>query len=328
MYFISDIKKMLSSRIVQITFIFLLVTMLADPISVLIHARRYTGFFENIGANPFQFWLLMNSASWGNKVYNILFWVIPVLATGMIYYNEQSSSMSKFLVVRKSKLRYMLSKVISVFSFTFVFCMFLLSLNLLLTFLIFDVRAPFTEQYQRLVPNAGTFGYTLYQISALGGMCQANGMRLQHVKPHGALYNMAAKDYALSLAICEAIRDYDPEIIVMGLSGSEMIRAAKDCGLKAASEVFADRGYEEDGTLVNRRKEGAMITDEDEAIARVIRMIKEGVVTAVTGKDIPIQADSVCVHGDGEKALLFVEKIRKVLTENDVQICPLADIIG
>lgn len=167
MYFISDIKKMLSSRIVQITFIFLLVTMLADPISVLIHARRYTGFFENIGANPFQFWLLMNSASWGNKVYNILFWVIPVLATGMIYYNEQSSSMSKFLVVRKSKLRYMLSKVISVFSFTFVFCMFLLSLNLLLTFLIFDVRAPFTEQYQRLVPNAGTFGYTLYQISPL-----------------------------------------------------------------------------------------------------------------------------------------------------------------
>ena len=166
MYFISDIKKMLSSRIVQITFIFLLVTMLADPISVLIHARRYTGFFENIGANPFQFWLLMNSASWGNKVYNILFWVIPVLATGMIYYNEQSSSMSKFLVVRKSKLRYMLSKVISVFSFTFVFCMFLLSLNLLLTFLIFDVRAPFTEQYQRLVPNSSAF---LYRF-ALGGI--------------------------------------------------------------------------------------------------------------------------------------------------------------
>ena len=93
------------------------------------------------------------------------------------------------------------------------------------------------------------------------------------------------------------------------------------------SEVFADRGYEEDGTLVNRRKEGAMITDEDEAIARVIRMVKEGVVTAVTGKDIPIQADSVCVHGDGEKALLFVEKIRKVLTENDVQILIPASLV-
>ena len=169
--------------------------------------------------------------------------------------------------------------------------------------------------------------YTLYQISALGGMCQAMGMKLQHVKPHGALYNMAAKDYALSLAICEAIRDYDSSLIVMGLSGSEMIRAAKDCGLKAASEVFADRGYEEDGTLVNRRKPGAMITDEDEAIARVIRMVKEGKVTAVTGKDIDIQADSVCVHGDGEKALLFVERIRKALNENAIEICPLNQIV-
>ena len=95
---------------------------------------------------------------------------------------------------------------------------------------------------------------------------------------------MAAKDYDLSLAICEAIKEYDPELIVMGLSGSETIRAAKDCGLKTASEVFADRGYEEDGSLVNRRKEGAFIRDEEEAIARVIRMVKEGKVTAVTGK--------------------------------------------
>ena len=124
------------------------------------------------------------------------------------------------------------------------------------------------------VSPAEAKAYTLYQISALGGMCKAHNMRLQHVKPHGALYNMAAKDYELSKAICEAIKSYDPEIIVMGLSGSEMIRAAKDLGLKAASEVFADRAYEEDGTLVNRRKEGAVIKDENEAIARVIRMIK------------------------------------------------------
>lgn len=115
-------------------------------------------------------------------------------------------------------------------------------------------------------PPAEAKAYTLYQISALGGMCKAHNMRLQHVKPHGALYNMAAKDYELSKAICEAIKSYDPEIIVMGLSGSEMIRAAKDLGLKAASEVFADRAYEEDGTLVNRRKEGAVIKDENEAI--------------------------------------------------------------
>ena len=177
------------------------------------------------------------------------------------------------------------------------------------------------------VSPAEAKAYTLYQISALGGMCQANGMKLQHVKPHGALYNMAAKDYDLSLAICEAIKSYDPEIIVLGLSGSETIRAVRDCGLKAASEVFADRAYEEDGTLVNRRKEGAVIHDEELAISRVVRMVTEGKVTAITGKDIPIQADSICVHGDGEKALLFVEKIRKTLKEQGIAIAPLKEIV-
>lgn len=177
------------------------------------------------------------------------------------------------------------------------------------------------------VSPAEAKAYTLYQISALGGMCQANGMKLQHVKPHGALYNMAAKDYDLSLAICEAIKSYDPEIIVLGLSGSETIRAARDCGLKAASEVFSDRAYEEDGTLVNRRKEGAVIHDEELAISRVVRMVTEGKVTAITGKDIPIQADSICVHGDGEKALLFVEKIRKTLKEQGIAIAPLKEIV-
>ena len=173
------------------------------------------------------------------------------------------------------------------------------------------------------ISNEEAKAYTLYQISAIGGMCKAVGVKLQHVKPHGALYNMAAKDYDLSKAICEAIYEYDKELIVMGLSGSEMIKAAKDCGLKSASEVFADRAYEEDGTLVNRRKPGAMIEDEDEAINRVIRMIKEGKVTSITGKDIDIKADSVCVHGDGEKALLFVEKIRKTFVENEIEICHL-----
>ena len=159
------------------------------------------------------------------------------------------------------------------------------------------------------ISNEEAKAYTLYQISAIGGMCKAAGVKLQHVKPHGALYNMAAKDYDLSKAICEAIYEYDKDLIVMGLSGSEMIKAAKDCGLKSASEVFADRAYEEDGTLVNRRKPGAMI--------------KEGKVTSITGKDIDIKADSVCVHGDGEKALLFVEKIRKTFVENEIEICHL-----
>ncbi|MCL2077783.1 MAG: LamB/YcsF family protein [Oscillospiraceae bacterium] len=168
--------------------------------------------------------------------------------------------------------------------------------------------------------------YTLYQIGALGGMCRASGIKLQHVKAHGALYNMAAADYSLSKAICEAIAAFDPNVIVLGLSGSETIRAAEDCGLRVAREVFADRGYNEDGSLVNRNKEGAFIHDENEAVSRVVRMVKEGKAQAITGKDISIRADSVCVHGDGEKALLFVERIRGTLKEAGIEVCGLGDL--
>ena len=169
--------------------------------------------------------------------------------------------------------------------------------------------------------------YTLYQLGALDAFCRIKGLKMQHVKPHGALYNMAAKDYELSKAICEAIKEFDQELIVLALSGGELAHAAKDMGLRTALEVFADRAYEEDGTLVNRRKEGAMITDETLAISRVVRMIKEKKVTAITGKDIPIQADSVCVHGDGEKALAFVEKIRAALQDEGIEICSLDEIV-
>lgn len=177
------------------------------------------------------------------------------------------------------------------------------------------------------VSPAEAKAYTLYQLGALDAFCKAHGIKMQHVKPHGAMYNMAGKDYVLSKAICEAVYEYDKELIVMALSGGELVHAAEDMGLKVAREVFADRAYEEDGSLVNRRKEGAMITDEDEAIARVVRMIKEQKVTAVTGKDIPIKADSVCVHGDGVKALAFVKKIRETLTAEGIEIVPLADIL-
>ena len=177
------------------------------------------------------------------------------------------------------------------------------------------------------VSPAEAKAYTLYQIGALDAFCKAQGLKLQHVKPHGAFYNMAAKDYKLAKGICEAIASYDSNLILMALYGSEMIRAAEDCGLRAASEVFADRAYEEDGSLVSRTKEGAMITDENEAIARVIRMIKEQKVTSITGKDIPLKADSVCVHGDGAKALAFVEKIREALTKEGIAIRPLAEAL-
>ena len=170
--------------------------------------------------------------------------------------------------------------------------------------------------------------YTLYQLGALDAFCRTQGVKMQHVKPHGALYNMAAKDYELARGICEAIYEFDKELIVLALSGGELVRAGQDIGLRTALEFFADRVYEEDGTLVNRRKEGAVITDENEALARVVRMIKENKLTAITGKDISIKADSVCVHGDGVKALEFVKKIREKLTDEQIAFKSLAEIVS
>ena len=177
------------------------------------------------------------------------------------------------------------------------------------------------------IPPREVKAMIMYQIGALQAFCTARGLKLQHVKPHGALYNMAGKDEALAMAVCEAIQAVDDSLILLGLSGSKMLEAADKIGLRSAREVFADRAYEEDGSLVARTKPGAMITDEDEAVARVIRMIREGKVTAVTGKDIPIRADSVCVHGDSPKALAFVQKIRAALTAEQIQIVPLRDIV-
>lgn len=178
-----------------------------------------------------------------------------------------------------------------------------------------------------VVSPAEAKAYVQYQIGALAALCKANGTKLSHVKPHGALYNMAGKDIKLAAAICEGICEIDDSLILLALSGSEMINAAKAVGLKAAKEVFADRAYESDGSLVARTKEGSMITDEDEAISRVVRMVTQGKVRCITGEDIPIEANSVCVHGDGAKALEFVRKIRDALNNNGVEIAPLNKIV-
>ena len=167
----------------------------------------------------------------------------------------------------------------------------------------------------------------IYQVGALDAFAKSMGIKLCHVKPHGALYNMAAKDKALAKAIAEGIYAYDKSLVLLGLSGSEMLNAAKEIGLPCAAEVFADRAYEDDGSLVARSKPGAMIKDEDEAVSRVIRMIKEHKVTSISGKDIDIEPASVCVHGDSEKALLFVKKIRSALAGEGIEIKPLSEII-
>lgn len=159
-----------------------------------------------------------------------------------------------------------------------------------------------------------------YQIGALSAFCKASGIRMRHVKPHGAMYNMAARDEKLAFAIAEGMAEVDSDLILLGLSGSKMLEAARKVGLKCASEVFADRAYEEDGSLVSRTKPGAVITDENECIERVIGMIKNGTVTAVTGKEISINPDSICVHGDNPKALGFVQKIRERLLNDNILI--------
>lgn len=167
-----------------------------------------------------------------------------------------------------------------------------------------------------------------YQIGALQAFCTEHGVRLQHVKPHGAMYNMAARDRRLADAICQGICAVDPELILLGLSGSCLLEAGREAGLRCASEVFADRAYEDDGSLTPRGQAGAVITNEEEAVARVLQMVLQGTVQSRGGKTIAIQADSICLHGDGEKAVAFAQKIQKTLSASDVKVISLSEILG
>lgn len=164
--------------------------------------------------------------------------------------------------------------------------------------------------------------YIIYQVGALWEFCKNAGIPLHHVKLHGALYNMAAKDYRLALAVCGALARTEPSVILLALSGSQMIQAARETGIRYACEVFADRAYGSDGSLVPRSRPEAMIRDQKLMVRRVIRMVKEGVTESVDGRDIPVQADSVCVHGDGEQALLFVRELRKGLEQEGIEVRP------
>ncbi|MBU3191504.1 LamB/YcsF family protein [Clostridium bowmanii] len=169
--------------------------------------------------------------------------------------------------------------------------------------------------------------YTIYQLGALYGFVKATGGEMQHVKPHGAMYNMAAKDAKLAKAIIEGIWEVDRDLIVLGLAGSEMVKAAVEKGLKVANEVFADRAYNPDGSLVARSLPGSMIINKDIAISRVIRMVTEGKVTAINGEELDIKADSICVHGDNPEAVLFVRLIKEELSKARIEIKPLHQFI-
>jgi len=172
------------------------------------------------------------------------------------------------------------------------------------------------------VSPSDLYNMVVYQVGALAAFAQAAGSKLQHVKPHGAMYNMAAKDPVLAEAIAQAIYDVDKTLILYALAGSESVKAAEKIGLPVASEVFADRSYQEDGSLTPRGQAGAMITDEEKSIEQVLNIVMNHQVVTLSGKVIPVQGDTLCVHGDGPKALQFIEKIRKAFGEHGIEIAP------
>lgn len=164
------------------------------------------------------------------------------------------------------------------------------------------------------------FDIVLYQVAALKGVCEALGARLNHVKPHGALYNTAAKSADIAAAIVKAVREIDKNLIFYGLSGSFLISEAEKIGLRTASEVFADRTYQTDGTLTPRSEAHALIHDPKQAIAQVLEMVFEQNVTAVNGEKIPLKAETICIHGDGANALEFARQINRELTRCGIKI--------
>lgn len=164
------------------------------------------------------------------------------------------------------------------------------------------------------------YDMVVYQVGALNAFVKSEGGIMQHVKPHGALYNMAAKDQVLAEAIAKAIYKVDPQLILFGLSGSELIKAGENIGLSTASEVFADRTYQQDGSLTPRINKDALITNSDTAIKQVIKMVTEGNVFCQQGFYIPIKADTICIHGDGVHALDFAQEINKQLEAFKINI--------
>ena len=164
------------------------------------------------------------------------------------------------------------------------------------------------------------FDIVLYQVAALKGICEASGGSLHHVKPHGALYNQAAKSPELSRAIADAVKAIDTGLIFYGGSGTALISEANECGLRTASEVFADRTYQPDGSLTPRSLPNALIDDPSKAMEQALQMVRLGTVTSLMGQTINIKADTICLHGDGAQALEFAVALRSAFAENNIDV--------
>ena len=187
----------------------------------------------------------------------------------------------------------------------------------------FPDRENFGRSAMQLPPDE-IVANMLYQIGALAAIVRAEGGTLAHVKPHGMLYNQAVKEPELAAALCEAVRLFDPTLKFFGLAGSGMIEAARRAGLTPVEEVFADRGYMPDGSLVPRSQPGALIEDEQASLAQTLSLVRDHRVTAIDGSTVAVNAQSVCLHGDGAHALAFARRIRERLTAEGIAIAPLA----
>lgn len=185
---------------------------------------------------------------------------------------------------------------------------------------------PDLQGFGRRAMNLSTreiFDVVLYQVAAVYGMTKALGGSLHHVKPHGALYNEAAKKPEFAAAIAKAVKAVDAELIFFGLSGSFLISEAEKIGLKTASEVFADRTYQPGGSLTPRSESNALIHDRVQAIEQVLQMVETQTVTATNGEKIPLRAETVCIHGDGANALEFARAVLETLTKKGIQVKPV-----
>lgn len=170
--------------------------------------------------------------------------------------------------------------------------------------------------------------YVLYQIGALEGFARAEGLKLSHVKPHGALYNRAAKDEQAAKAVARAILAFDPELILVGLANSVMIAVARNMGLAVAPEAFADRAYNPDGSLVSRVIPGSVIHDRDKVVERAVRMASEGVVLGIDRSPIKLEIATICLHGDTEGAAQLATDIRQAIEAIGVRIAPMGEVLG
>ncbi len=184
----------------------------------------------------------------------------------------------------------------------------------------------FGRRYMKLTKEEAK-NYVLYQIGALYATAKAEGVKMQHVKPHGALYNAMLEDEELARGVIEAIADFDKELIFVGLSMSRPVEIAEEMGIKVAHEVFADRAYMEDGTLVPRSHEGAMLHDKESIAERVVSMVKYGGVRAINREWLELKVDTICVHGDNPMAVEIAAHIRKVLEEERVEVVPMGSFI-